>query len=290
MGMGRHTTAMGMSGSTGSTLGPYAALGHHFTVSVDDPALATEIQRVLASLATAAGPEPSRYVVTGVPGAHGLAVDGQDMGAGPSRAHVLATLLWDMNRRAVEATTDHLILHAGAVVLDDRAIILPAAMESGKTTLVTALVRAGCEYLSDELAALPDPGAQVVAYPKAISIDPGSWPLFPELAPTPTQQAASPNQWLVTAETIRRGATRHIPADLRAVILPQYRGGATTELRRLRAVDALKALAECTFGFHEAPADILPRLARIVESVPAWSLTVGDGVDDAIEAVWSTIR
>ncbi len=43
-------------------------------------------------------------------------------------------------------------IHAGAVAVDGRVIVLPGTSMAGKTTLVAALVRAGAQYLSDEYA------------------------------------------------------------------------------------------------------------------------------------------
>lgn len=289
-------TGPSATGIPDALLGTYDALSHRFTVSVPPGSLADEIERVLVELSTPAtttpshGPQPShlsRYVVRTVDVDElVLEVDGDRIDAGPTAAHVLAMLLWDVNRQAVAATaTDHVVLHAGAVEVDGRVIVLPAPMEAGKTTLVTALVRAGAGYLSDELATIPEPGTHVLPYPKALSLDPGSWDLFPDLAPTAERRAASPHQWLVVPEALRPGATRHDPVPLGRVVLPRHRPGHVTRLTRLDPIGALKVLAECTFSFHEEPARLLPRLARLVETVPVDALTVGDGIDDAVAAV-----
>lgn len=270
-------------------LGPFAALDHRFEVDVPTTSLADELARVLSDLESSAESDPTgcgRYVVH--PGSKGLELtfDDEVIDSGPTEANVLAMLLWDVNRRAVEASVGRaLVFHAGAVEVDGQALVLPAEMEAGKTTLVTGLVRAGCGYLSDELACIPDPGTHVRPYPKSLSLDPGSWHLFPELAPSASSLAASPNQWLVTADTIRPGASRCEPHPLGRVVLPIHRSGATTSIARLRPVDALRALASCAFRFHEEPARLLPRLARLAESIAVDALVVGDGVDRAVELV-----
>ena len=66
-------------------------------------------------------------------------------------------------------------VHAGAVAWQGRAIIIPGASLSGKSTLVAELVRAGATYLSDEFAVLDGCGL-VYPYPKAIALrrTPGS--------------------------------------------------------------------------------------------------------------------
>lgn len=279
----------------GIVLGPYEALDHRFVVELPDAGpggsdlrgLERELRHVLSSLANAPSVErPVRYRVS--PGDRGprLTVDGARLDAHPSVPGVLATLLWDVNQRAVASATDDVVLHAGAVV-DQRggAVVLPAAMEAGKTTLVTALVRAGLGYLSDELAALGGDGRVVRPYPKALSLDPGSWRLFPELAPAEDRRSMSPHQWLVTPDQVRPGAVHPTTTTLSLLVFPEHEPGSRTELHALTPVQALHRLASCVFGFDERPGALLPSMARLAESVPAHHLTVGDGVDDAVAAV-----
>ena len=60
-------------------------------------------------------------------------------------------------------------IHAGVVGWKGRAIILPANSFRGKTTLVTALARAGADYYSDEYAVIDEAGL-VHPFPRALSI------------------------------------------------------------------------------------------------------------------------
>lgn len=70
----------------------------------------------------------------------------------------------------------HVFVHAGAVAVDGVALVLPGPALVGKSTLVAALVRAGAAYLSDEFAVM-DPGGNVIAYPRMISLRaPGAGP------------------------------------------------------------------------------------------------------------------
>lgn len=48
--------------------------------------------------------------------------------------------------------TDYVFVHAGVVSWNERAIVLPGRSMSGKTTLVTELLRCGATYYSDEYA------------------------------------------------------------------------------------------------------------------------------------------
>jgi hypothetical protein len=67
---------------------------------------------------------------------------------------------------------DHIFVHAAAVAIGDRAVVIPGRSFSGKSMLVAALVRAGATYYSDEFAVIDRAGA-VLPYAKPISIREG---------------------------------------------------------------------------------------------------------------------
>ncbi|HJZ80007.1 MAG TPA: hypothetical protein VKD91_06670 [Pyrinomonadaceae bacterium] len=64
-------------------------------------------------------------------------------------------------------------VHAGVVSLNGRAILIPGASYSGKTTLVTELIKAGAIYYSDEYAIIDERG-RVHPYPRPLGIRPAS--------------------------------------------------------------------------------------------------------------------
>jgi len=64
---------------------------------------------------------------------------------------------------------DRIFVHAGVVVHEDRAIVVPGRSHSGKTTLVSALVTEGAQYCSDEYAVLDAEGL-VHPYPRPLSV------------------------------------------------------------------------------------------------------------------------
>ena len=61
---------------------------------------------------------------------------------------------WGSNFLLSQRLNAYLLLHAGVVARDDRALILPAAPGSGKTTLTCALHLAGWRFLSDEFGVI----------------------------------------------------------------------------------------------------------------------------------------
>jgi len=66
-------------------------------------------------------------------------------------------------------------VHAGVVGWNGKAILIPGLSHSGKSTLVSKLIRAGATYYSDEYAVLDERG-RVHAYPRPLGMrQPGSY-------------------------------------------------------------------------------------------------------------------
>src|SRR3989337_610946 len=87
----------------------------------------------------------------------------------------LRCLLWHINKRVVEETSRLTLVHAGGLELDGQGIVMPAVMESGKTTTTAGLLRRGLRYLSDEIVAVDPDSLTLLAYPKALTVEPGSF-------------------------------------------------------------------------------------------------------------------
>lgn len=248
---------------------------------------------MLASLATR---EPARQWWSVVdrgaappPGGHRFAVRrGDEDLSGCDRPEDLAPLLlWWVNRMACFETGHRLMVHAGVAAVDGRAVLLPAAQDAGKSTLVAGLVQAGYQYLSDEAAALDPNAGAVDAYPKWLSLDPGSWPLFPGLRPRlpADQERFATAQWHVPPDDVRAGAVvaRAEPAW---IVAPRYRAGAATTLEPLGRAEALSVLTSEAFNLGRFGAAGFRALADVARRCRCWRLTAGS-LDEAVEAVRS---
>ena len=74
-----------------------------------------------------------------------------------------------------ENAPKHTFVHAGAVSIAGKALILPGNSYTGKTTLVLEMIKKGAKYISDEYAVL-DTSARVLPFAKPISLrEPGSY-------------------------------------------------------------------------------------------------------------------
>ena len=78
-------------------------------------------------------------------------------------------LAGELSQAVATLAPRRVFVHAGVVGWKGRALLLPGRTLAGKSTLVTALVRAGATYYSDEWAVLDDRG-RVHPYPRPISL------------------------------------------------------------------------------------------------------------------------
>ncbi len=90
-------------------------------------------------------------------------------------APVLKVLETEIRHRVAEMAPRRVFVHAGVVEYRGRALVIPGTSMSGKSTLVSELIRHGATYYSDEYAVLDDKG-MVYPFAKPLSIRrPGSF-------------------------------------------------------------------------------------------------------------------
>lgn len=267
--------------------GPRRALDYGFTVAVVADGPVNHIADLVSpfDLIPGANELPlTEYRVERV-GADGfrLMVDREALVGDSNAWHVMAMLQWHLNQSVVASSAGgRVLLHAAAAVKYEITVVLAAPMENGKTTTVTGLVRAGFGYLTDETVAIDPESFAVTAYPKALTIDQGSWPLFPDLRVPPIGPADA--SWYVTAERVRPGAQLAEAGPPGVLVFPAYRNGARTELTPMTDSEATLELARSTFRFEDAAERNLRTLARMCRAADAYRLDIGD-LDEAVSLV-----
>lgn len=281
---------MTTSGGDGGGPGARDLLGYRVSITTPHPLLADLLTRCYGGFPPVDATDHRLEVVPEAEPAEGeapaweLLIDGSTCGRADDPGGLLSTLVGALNRSAADAS-HHVLVHAGAVERNGVGVVLPAPMESGKTTLTAGLVRAGFGYLTDEAAAFDRATRTLVSYPKPLSLDRGSWPLFPELEPDEAfpSDAYKAKQWQVPPEAVRAGALG-APCTARFVVFPAYAEGAPTRLEALSRAEALVALARNTFRFDREGRPTFALLADVLRNAEAFRLPHGD-LDAAVELV-----
>ncbi len=257
-------------------------LGVGVAVTVEADHLAGPLGRALADLTapsgTGAAPTVAHDVRLVGPDAFGRCtlLDGPDAIASKVDTDLAAAwLLWYLNRLA--ATTPHRVtIHAGAVAGPYGAVVLPGPPGAGKSTMTAALVRAGCDYLSDELAALDLDGRGVHPFPRPLALHPTSVALLaagPGGPPARTADGADAvtrpgREGGLLAPSRSLGATVARPTPPAAIVMPRIVAGAPGRLEPLPPPPALLALLAHAPEPGAARDPRLPRAGRPGRPLP----------------------
>jgi hypothetical protein len=183
-----------------------------------------------------------------------------------SREDLLFDLRSELEQLMLESAQGRLFVHAGAVGWHGRAVLIPGASHSGKTSLVAALLRAGATYYSDEYAVL-DAAGRVHAYPRPLLLRREGRPDAP-----------------VGPETLgARVARRALP--VRLVLAASYRAGGQWRPIRLTPGRAVLALLR-----HTPAARVWPYRALTFLETLARQATVLAGVRGEAEELAGWLR
>jgi hypothetical protein len=198
-----------------------------------------------------------------------------------SRADLIHEVDKNLTLALQRARPDLLFLHAAAVELDGRAVVMCGSSGTGKSTMTFALLHHGFGYLSDELAPIEVESGLVLPYAHALCLK--SLP--------PSAPYRLPADMLDAGETLHvpvaalPGASRLLPRPLAALVFLR-RDGSTlgTGLLPLTVAAASAHLLSSSLNalaHRDQGADAALVIAR---RVPAFQLDIGD-LRAAVEAV-----
>jgi hypothetical protein len=269
------------------TSGPYRVWQHEFEIGTNDKALANHLDVLWNACRVEEVLAPITYGFELRHGGSSLyrGVEQRVTDAAPSLA--LRDLIRMVNRDAIDASSDLVVLHASGAVRAGTGVLLPAAMEAGKSTLVAGLVRAGWRYLSDEAIGIDPETLELRAYPKPISIDPGSWPALRDLEPELPDSLSALNdiQWQIAPRPTPESTSA--PVHAHVVVAPQFVEASATTVVRMSVAEAVMAMADSCFTLPTAPSRSLEILAEVARGCRGYRLTFGDLVEatTAIEQI-----
>ncbi|HEX2699153.1 MAG TPA: hypothetical protein VHM89_02985 [Acidimicrobiales bacterium] len=233
-----------------TVLGPIRLLDERLLLRCEDAELGRFLEAFVAAFPSAEAAR-TRLDVVSVRGYWAAYEDGARTVSAPSTTAMARSLVWQLNRLALAAPTQDVLVHAAVASLGARAVVMPGRSGAGKTTLVTALVLAGWRYLSDEVAALGPGGAEVRPYPRPLALEAGSWSLVPEAAdrwPAGVPAMVSDLRLVLPASLgIPCEPTAATPA---AIVFPEVVAGATARLEPVARAEALERLLPLTFNLN----------------------------------------
>jgi len=173
---------------------------------------------------------------------------------------------WHASHTVLTRPRDELALHAAAVSIGRRALVLVGASGSGKSTITVELLRRGYGFLSDEAVFISPPTAQVRGFARAIGLI--SW-----------REPGSSSAGRAMLKTYRR------PGEFGAPVVRDWLTVAALVIldgfepfTKLEAVPAARVVPDLVPQvFSSGPATVvMAALTRFVSSTRAFRLTMGD--------------
>ena len=260
----------------------FAALGHHFRIRTSTRAVGEHLEEVFAAFPHADQSDGQLMTYSLIDEAqairpYAMYADTERLTLANRPAWVLRCLVWHLNQQVIHRDNGYVLVHAGAVSSNGVGVLLPGSMEAGKTTLTAGLLRAGCRYLTDEAAALDPSDLTVVAYPKPLSVDVGSWDVLTDLKPPVDDVLAAyhAEQWQVSALTIRADIVS-APTPPALIVQPRYVKGSKTRVEQVSRAEMLGHLMDNTFRVRSAGRHKFEVLGALAAQTTCYRLTVGD--------------
>lgn len=154
------------------------------------------------------------------------------------KARAVTWLRGEIDQVVAERSRQALFVHAGVVGWRGHAIVIPGRTMSGKSRLVTELVRRGATYYSDEFAVFDDQGRVLPYARQSVLRDPG-----------------------VEVDLGSRDADEPLPVGL--IVSTSYRAGAPWQPRELRGVRAVVPIIDNTVLAREESRRLLHLSAKL---------------------------
>lgn len=251
----------------------FTSYGVRVGVRTNDPlGLASFAERLPpGSKLTEAGEVEDLYsVVFGGPARAGvrrlslLYVNARRLARARDAREVLERFESELKLHVAERARRRVFVHAGVVGWKGRAILLPGRSFSGKTTLVSELLRAGAEYYSDEYAVL-DAEGRVHPYARPLAVRAAG--------------AQGGCERLPPEAFGGRGGARPLRVGL--VVLTKYREGARWRPRAVSPGRAALELLENTVAARSRPRAALAALGRVTASARALKCPRGEAAEAA---------
>ena len=181
-------------------------------------------------------------------------------------------------------------IHAAALELAGRGLIISGRSGAGKTTLALALLTRGFRLLSDEFALSAPDARSILPYRRSAHVRPATLELIPQLAfleGLPRQQLGGGSEWSLTPESLDRVFPGCLggPSTVSNILLLEagdHEG--RSALEPLAAAQAAIELVRATPAAAEAFTPVLARLSRLADGARCALLRPGT-LESALDLV-----
>jgi HprK-related kinase A len=210
-------------------------------------------------------------------------------------ANALPLLEWGANWLIGQRLHHLLLLHAGALAKDGRALLMPATPGSGKSTLTAALSLRGWRLLSDEFGAWDPSASMFRAILKPVALKNESIDVIrrfdqdAEIGPAfPKTRKGTVAHLAPDADAV---ADRHRGVPAGAFVLPRWQAGSPLLVERVAPQALFGTLAFNAFNYKLLGQTGFEAVTELVGGCPAWQIVYSDLSEAvaAIDALWPAV-
>jgi hypothetical protein len=188
------------------------------------------------------------------------------------RPKELATKLINaIDEAVIRRMTKLYAVHAGAVLIGGRGLLLPGKTHAGKSSLVAELLHRGARYFSDEYA-LIDSGGRVHSYPRPLLLrngTPKQFPVLPEECNSSVACTSAPVGWILTLK-YQPGCgwnVAEIPQSMAMLSLLQNTPHSLADAPEMvGSFERAVAGAICLAGQRGEAADAIDHILRLIDA------------------------
>lgn len=203
-------------------------------------------------------------------------------------ANHLPMLEWGMNFALAERFLHSLLLHAGVVAREGKAVLLPAIPGSGKSTLTAALMCRGFTLLSDEFGVVDLDSGDLRALVRPVALKNESIAVigqrFPQATLGPAFDKTRKGRVAHLAPSAQSIAARKRVSRPRLIVFPQFIRDAALHLEPVDAATAFGKLCVNSFNYELLGPRGFDAVARLIRECRFHRIRFGD-MDQAVDAI-----
>jgi HprK-related kinase A len=222
-------------------------------------------------------PRPGRHVR--------FAVDGRVPHEDLPSEQALAVFEWGLNLVIALRMHCFLMLHSAVLERNGRALALPAAPGSGKTTLCVALAERGWRLLSDEFGLLRPGTTSFLPLPRPMPLKNESIKVIQDFAPGIEFGPVIPGTRKGTVVHVRPPADsvkrQHEVAPVRWLVFPEWQAGAIHSLQEVPPAEGFMRLAANAFNYEMLGVAGFETVRDLVNASRCFRLSYSD-LDEAV--------
>lgn len=162
-------------------------------------------------------------------------------------------------------------IHAGAIELGGRVVLVAGPSGAGKSTLIATLVARGGRYISDELSVIA-PNANVTGFPRPIQIKPHGLETVKPLLKQTSQLLHGRLATGVPSTALNPLEQEPTQGQkLGLIIFPEYKRTTSRCLNKLSPAKAGQQLMQCFVNARHMQGHGFTQLMGLIQAVPAYS-------------------